>query len=93
MLKDNDILTKFSRLDIQEQQVLLDKMKGNTAQALYPTVDIEEMASEADLIISDNEEEANRIHRNLEISESKIKDLEKLETVYKFQEFCDSKHY
>ena len=32
-----DILEKFSKLDIRDQQILLDKMKKNTAQALYPS--------------------------------------------------------
>ena len=82
---NEDILKKFAELDVRDQQILLEKMKKNTAQALYPTVDIEEMQDEAELKISDNEESANRIHRSLEISEAKLRELENLETVYKLK--------
>ena len=76
---------KFSRMDIDKQQLILNKLKMNTTQRLYPTTDVEEMHSEIDIVIEDNEEKANRVHRRMEISDTRYKDLEGLENVYKLK--------
>ena len=76
---------KFSKMDIDKQQLILNKLKMNTTQRLYPTTDVEEMHSEIDIVIEDNEEKANRVHRRMEISDTRYKDLEGLENVYKLK--------
>ena len=80
-----EIQNKYCKMNVQSQQLLLDKLKMTTAQNLYPTAKISEMQSDAETVLEDTEEEANRIHKKMELRNSKIKDFDSLETVYKLR--------
>ena len=83
--EEKEIRKRFEKLDIQKQQKMLKSLGMGTTQVMYPTAEIEEMYGETDMKIEDTEERANRIHRKVELSDSKLKDLEDLETVTKYK--------